>query len=509
MTGPDEKDRTRPAVTEQEQAEITQFLSTPGELGPGAPEVRTTHISRLFLTPDRVFKQKRALRLPFLDFADFQARRDACAREVELNRRTAPDLYLGVRTVTREPRGALALDGTGPAVDWLVEMMRFDETGLADRAVRDGRFGAAKVRALADLIIAFHDKIDQRPDKGGAEAMKRTIRDLAATLGNADQRELAFYAEELAPPLLRASTVHHDLLDDRRAHGFVRQCHGDMHLGNICLINDQPTPFDCIEFNDDIACVDVLYDLAFPVMDLVHADHRAAASLLLSRYLAATEDYGGLALMPLFLGSRALVRTMAEGLAGRDEAARAYAQTADRLRRPMRPRVVAVGGLSGSGKSSVAAALAPALGPGPGAVVLRSDEIRKRLFGRKPEDRLGPEAYDPEVSRRVFDRMKAHATTALWSGWPVVLDATFMSSALRHEMEQLAADARVRFHGLWLDAPADVLRARVAGRTGDASDADVAILDRQLQADIGRMDWPRIDASGGIREVTANARAAL
>lgn len=495
--------------SEREQKEVTDFLSRPGILGDEQPESRTTHISRLFFTETRAFKLKRALTLPFLDFAPPEKRRAAAEREISLNRRTAPDIYLGVRTVTREADGSLALDGAGPAIDWLVEMRRFDDSQLCDRLARDGRFDAGMARELADLLIDFHGRIENRPDKGGHKAMATSIQDLAAALIQSGEPVLGQFAEELGPPLLRACSNQRQMLEDRRMAGMVRQCHGDMHLGNLCVIDGAVTAFDCIEFNDDIACVDVLYDLAFPAMDLVHFGLRPEAQALLNRYLAATRDYDGLALMPLFLAGRALVRTMAEGLAGNVEAARAYATLSDQLRRPPRPRLVAVGGLSGTGKSSVAYRLALDLADGPGAAVVRSDEIRKRMFGRAPEDRLQPAAYASDISRRMYTRMTADASRALAAGWPVIADATFMAPADREAVETTARDASMAFTGLWLEAPTDVLRERVTGRIGDASDADVAVLERQLQVDVGEVGWTRIDASGTIEATAAAAARAL
>ncbi len=496
-------------TSEADQAEVVAFLDRPGVLGPGPVEHRTTHISRLFLTPTRAFKLKRALTLPFLDFATPARRRDAAEREVSLNRRTAPDTYLGVRTVTREADGSLALDGAGPAIDWLVEMQRFDDKLTADRLAADGRFGLAEANALGDLLIAFHDSIEKRPDKGGYKAMVRAIQDLATSLANAPNRALGVLAEELVPPLLKLAERHREVLEGRRVAGMVRQCHGDMHLGNLCLVKGRLTAFDCVEFNDDIACVDVLYDLAFPVMDLVHFGLRAEAQAVFNRYLAATRDYGGLALMPLFLGTRALVRTMAEGLAGHIEAARAYGTLADTLRHAPRPRLVAVGGLSGTGKSSVAYALALHLAAGPGAAVLRSDEIRKRMFDKLPEQRLGVDAYRSAVSRKMYARMAGDARHALTAGWPVVADATFMAPGDRDAIEAVARDAGVSFTGLWLDAPAEALRERVAKRASDASDADVAVLARQLEVDVGTVTWTRIDASADKASVAAAATEAL
>ena len=502
---------TPEAVTSEDaQAPVAAFLAAPGTLSPAIPEIRTTHISRLFFTPDRVFKQKRAIKLPFLDFSDPATRADAAAREITLNRRTAPGIYLGLRSITRDADGALALDGTGDAIDWLVEMRRFDDSLLADRLAKEGRLSLSHVRSLADQIITFHETIEKRPDMGGHAAMWTSIRDAVTALFGTTETSLA---EELGPPLLTLCDHNRESLDNRRAASFVRQCHGDMHLGNICIIEEKAVPFDCIEFNDRIACVDVLYDLAFPVMDLLHFGLDHHANLLLNRYLAATRDYRGLACMPLFLAARAFVRTMVESLSGNAAGALEYAKLAERLRHTPAPRLVAVGGLSGTGKSSVAQALALQLAPqssnSAGAVILRSDEIRKRLFSQMPEDPLPTTAYHRDVSGRVFDRMMEDALLTLKAGWPVILDTTFMAADLRHRVEQLARNANVGFTGLWLDAPADILRERVTKRTGDASDAGVEVLNRQLEADLGDIGWTRIDAQGDPEDVVGRAAHAL
>jgi aminoglycoside phosphotransferase family enzyme/predicted kinase len=498
-----------PVISEETQGPIAAFLEKPGVLSPDTPEVRQTHVSRLFFTGTRVFKQKRALKLPFLDFTEPPARKDAAAREILLNRRTAPDIYLGVRTVTRAADGTLYLDGEGEAVDWLVEMRRFDDRRLGDRLAADGHLSLAHIKSLADQITTFHDAIETRQDMGGHAAMWTAIRDAMTALAGADDRNLASLAEELGPPLLTLCDHDRHPLDDRRAAGFVRQCHGDMHLGNICVMDGTPVPFDCIEFNDRIACVDVLYDLAFPVMDLLHFGLAPHANLLLNRYLAATRDYRGLASMPLFLAARAFVRTMVEGLSGNAKGALGYARLADRLRHPQKPCLVAVGGLSGTGKSSVAQLLAPRLSDTARTIILRSDEIRKRLFDRLPENPLPPEAYRPEASRKVFDRMMEDARLTLEAGWPVILDTTFMAPALRQRAQDLARAANVPFRGLWLDAPANTLRDRVASRTGDASDAGVEVLNRQLEVDLGDITWARIDAGGDPADVAARAADAL
>ena len=258
----------------------------------------------------------------------------------------------------------------------------------------------------------------------------------------------------------------------------MRLCHGDLHLGNICVVDGRPLLFDCIEFSEDIASIDVLYDLAFLLMDLDHRGHRDFANLVLNRYLDLTgEDAGetgGLAAMPLFLALRALIRahvtaTKAEhGWGGVDRAAafaevRAYLGEAEAALIPSAPRLIAIGGLSGTGKSTLAAKIAPALGPPPGARWLRSDVTRKLLFGTDPETKLPPEAYAPDITERVYRDLCAGAAAALRAGYPAVIDAVALRADERRAFAAVAAAAGVPFTGLWLEAPAERLMARVCG----------------------------------------------
>ena len=310
---------------------------------------------------------------------------------------------------------------------------------------------------------------------------------------------------------------HADLLDSRRASGHVRQCHGDLHLRNIVLIGGAPVLFDAIEFNDRIACTDVLYDVAFLVMDLLRTGSAAHATVFLNRYLETHDELDGLALMPLFLACRAAVRakvTAMEARLSRGEAAerdralaRTYLEEAEAFLRPSRPRLIAIGGLSGTGKTTLAARLAPGLGAAPGAIVVRSDVIRKRLFGLPPETRLGPEGYTAEVSHQVYASLAARATSALEAGYTVMADAVFADPQKRFSIETAARAAEVPFTGLWLDAPVEMMRARVASRTSDASDATVNVVERQAHKSPGHVAWHRVDAGDGPDETERRARA--
>ena len=480
-----------------DQSQVVAFLSCPEAFNAGPVTHIETHISHVFLAGTRAYKLKRAIKFSFVDYSTPARRRRMAEREVALNRRTAPELYLGVVPVTGID-GHLALGGRGRPIDWLVVMKRFDQDALLDRlAERDGLTPEA-MDVLADRIATFHARARTRRTFGGADAM-------AETFANAARELERFTGDMFAKPDLSRLTAgvgqaieHHcRLLDERRAAGFVRQCHGDLHLGNICLLDGRPTPFDAIEFSDAIACVDVLYDLAFLLMDLIAHDARGLANRVLNRYLEATEDFAGLALLPLFLSCRAAIRAMALALTGdpaKADRAKDYLRHALALLAAPAPRLIAVGGLSGSGKTTLARALALALAPGVGAVHVRSDVIRKRLFGARPETELPQSAYDPQVSARVFARMHHQARTALTAGQVVILDATHMAAALRRRVEDLAKTQGVPFAGLWLDAPVDALAARATARAGDASDADATIVHRQAQSELGRITWTRVSA---------------
>ena len=309
------------------------------------------------------------------------------------------------------------------------------------------------------------------------------------------------------------------MLEKRRAQGQVRRCHGDLHLRNICLFEGRPTLFDAIEFDDAMTCIDVYYDLAFLLMDLDHRRLGAMANLALNRYLERQEDYRGLQALPLFLSLRAAVRAIVgmqaaahQAPAGRRHAkvaARAYFDAAREYLVLKRPCLVAIGGLSGSGKTSLARRLAPALGNAPGAVHLRSDVVRKRLMGKDPLTRLPPEAYTGAVSERVFTSLRTTAREVLSAGHAVVLDAVYTRPDRRRELAALARELNVPFHGFWLEAPGETLVARVSARTGDASDATADVVHSQLSAETGDMTWHRLDATLPIEQLAVRAAESM
>ena len=374
---------------------------------------------------------------------------------------------------------------------------------------------------LAVAIAEFHRGAEPRRDHGGRAGMT-----WVAT-GNADG--FARFGEallnqgtcqQLTADTLREIERHAALLEIRRAGGLVRQCHGDLHLRNIVLLDGRPTLVDAIEFNDEIGCTDVLYDLAFLLMDLWRRQLPRHANAVWNGYLAETGDHSGISLMPLFLSCRAAVRAKTSVTAARLQsdatasgelvrAAQDYLTKALQFLRRPPASIVAIGGFSGTGKSTLARALAAAVGPPPGAIVLRSDELRKRLCGVSTFKRLEPEHYSAESSHRVYAALTAQAAAIVRSGYSAIVDAVFARPDDRTALERAAAAAGVPFFGSWLQAPESILVKRLRSRALDASDADAGVLHIQEAQSAGQISWQRLGASAGADAVLARAASHL
>ena len=427
------------------------------------------------------------MRLPFIDFTHLPTRAHAAQRELELNRAWAPTLYRDVIAVTEGTTGP-ELGGSGRVIDHVVRMARVAEGDFLDVRAKQGALSPELLDGLADMVAAMHNTLPPA-DNNDLEALLRVTRgnlDTARVAGLPEDRVSAW---EIAVEARLAA--HAGDLAQRDAAGFVRRCHGDLHLGNLCLFDGKPTAFDALEFSEDMATIDTGYDLAFLLMDLDLRLGRPAANRVMNRYLARRPDFGMLALMPIFLSLRALIRAHVYGNSGRDW--RPYLDYAEAVLAPPPPVAIGIGGLPGSGKSTIARALAPHIGPAPGAVILRSDEIRKRLAGVPPEQRLPESAYTTASGRAVAETMLADFATALRAGHAAIADQTFIDPATR--AAALRASGDVPFFGFWLSAPPDVLRARVAARHGDSSDATVAVLNLMLQSPPNAGNWREIDGT--------------
>ena len=497
-------------MTDQDQGEVIEFLMRPETLADGCTEVRKveTHASFVFIGKARAIKLKRAIKYPFMDFSTVEIRRQFSHDEIRVNRRTAPGLYRGAIPITRRADGGLELDGSGEAVDWVIDMDRFDEDTLFDRKASRGELNRRLMEDLAEEVARFHKVAEPRDDFTGRGWVNDTLVSNEASYAQFSGGTLA--AERVAQfNRLQREEFEHlgDLLDERQTAGFVKECHGDLHLRNIFLANGRASIFDGIEFNKTFSIIDVFYDLAFLLMDLDRRDLRRLASIVLNRYMDAAWDTEGLRLMPLFLSMRASARAhvAAVGVAGATEA-----DVADRLRVESveyhdmafryldvaKPQLVAVGGLSGSGKSRMGRELASFVGAAPGARIVRTDVIRKRLAGVDPLTKLGPDGYTPEMSERTYAAFYDETRKALETGQSVIADAVFSKPEERAVIADVARDMDVPFNGLWLEAPREIMEFRVTKRRRNVSDADAGVVRRQLDYDLGEITWDRIDSSG-------------
>lgn len=516
------------------QASVIAFLSSAATYGVGPTKVERieTHGALVFLAGGDVYKIKRAVAYPYMDFSTLELRHAALARELEVNQPHAPDIYLGLVPVTREGDGSLALAGRGPLVEWALHMRRFPQTDLLSSIANARGIDAPLARRLADAVCACHRScaVHKLPDAAGAmeDVIGGLVDGLASSRDLFDPAAVERFAANCRSRLASVA----GLLRRRASAGHVRRCHGDLHLSNIVQWRGEPTLFDAIEFDETLAIIDTLYDLAFLLMDLERRGQRVAANIVLNRYLWRSQDpldLEGLAALPLFLALRAGIRAMvtaeraelmAEAAAdvGSPASTRptksttsavAYFDAALAYLAPAAPCVVAVGGMSGTGKSTLAARLAPTLGAAPGALHLRSDLERKALSGIGETDRLPPESYTAESSRRVYAALMEKARMTLAAGHAVVVDAALLADDERRQIEAVAAEQRVPFAGLWLQAREDVLVSRVAARVGDASDATPDVVHKQAAWSSGPGNWIAIDAGGSAAETLNAALSAL
>ena len=475
-----------------EQAEAAKFLR---DLAGSDPV--ETHISLVFVGADTVWKLKKAVRLAFLDFTSLDARHRFALRELELNASAAPGLYRDVVPIVRGPGDALTLgdahDTTRPVVDWVLRMARVPADDFLDAIAAAGGLTPALLDALGDAVAAYHHALPAVTGTDPAAAMRDV------TSGNVqsaiDAGLPADAVQDWQNCLLVALDGIAPWLAERLRAGFVRRAHGDLHLGNLCLWHGRPVPFDALEFDEAMATIDLGYDLAFLLMDLDQRVTRRAANHVLNRYVARTGDAALTRGLPVFLSLRAMVRAHVEAKRGHAADASRYLSAAARYLRVEPPMVVAIGGLPGTGKSTLARAIAPELGRAPGALVLRSDEIRKHMHGVPPEHRLPQSAYSEAASEAVFATLTEMVRNVANGGHAVIADATFIDPRHRAMVAAAAQGAGLRFVGLWLEAPLPLLEARIAARQHDASDATVAVLHAIGSANPQAGDWIAVDAS--------------
>ena len=508
---------------ERDRRAVIDFLTDPATHG-GVERIERfeTHGNFVFLAVTEAFKIKRAVRFDYMDFSTLEKRRVACLREVEVNQRCGGDLYLACVPIRRSSSGRLSFNGDGEIVEWAVKMRRFDQADLFSTLAQRGKIDADLAKQLARAVYDCHESAHPAAPTSGTACFQDLTSSILGALavsnlfGKADTSRLA---AGLNRQLNRAASV----LDERARRGFVRRCHGDLHLTNIVLWRGRPALYDALEFDEALATIDALYDLAFLLMDLDFRGLRSAANTVLNEYLwRGNQDWDlrGLAGLPLFQTLRAAIRARVtvdraaqeHGQARNADVARArlYLETALVYVEPTPPQLVAVGGLSGNGKTTLAAALAPCTGSAPGAVHLRSDLERKALAGVEVLERLPESAYTAEAHRRVYASLRDKAKMILAANYSVIVDAVYDAESDRDEIEATARALGVPFRAFWLEADAHKLLARVAARHKDASDATPAIVQAQLGLHTGRLSaaWKPLNAGASGQETLRLAMAA-
>lgn len=465
-----------------------------------AVEVIETHISSVLLAGEYAYKLKKPVDLGFVDFSMLARRRHFCDEEIRLNRRSAPTLYLDVVPITRSrTSAALRIGGDGTVIDYAVRMRRFPRDARLDQMAQLGTLDAPLIDQLADTIAAFHLRCNVAPSDrtfGAPDQIRRwtmdNLRELQRLTPDPSQRQRI---ERLARWTEAEFARRAPVFAERRASGHVRECHGDLHLGNLVLIEGQPVPFDCIEFNPQLRFIDVMSDVAFTWVDLIDHGLPRLAWRLLNRYLEATGDYAGLATLRFYAVYRALVRAKVAlirrgqpGIAATEreideQASARYLTVAENLTQETRARMVLTCGVTGSGKTTVSQHLLELLG----ALRVRSDVERKRLAGIAVTDHahigISSALYDAPTTRRTYEQLMRAAIVIVDSGFPAIVDATFLRRADRATFCELAEQLGAQPTIVFCQAARETLHARVAARVArgtDASDATLDVLTHQL-----------------------------
>ncbi|MBO6890514.1 MAG: AAA family ATPase [Roseibium sp.] len=489
------------------------------------PEVKRidTHANIVFLVGSLAYKVKRAVTFPFLDYSTLALREDACKAEISFNKPNAPQIYREALPITREADGSLQLNGSGAPIEWVIQMNRFERAQELDVIAEDAVIEDPLSKDLADMMVRAHADAPLRDGQGFYDELATYV----------EQNDVAFREHPELFPAERVrhltetsrsvlSTIH-ELILLRGEHGLIRRCHGDAHLRNIVMIEDHPVLFDAVEFSDAIATGDVLYDLAFLLMDLWERGQRRAANRVFNRYLDTSPSglhAEGLAALPFYLMMRAAIRSKIAASSAQNQAdpaqkaaqqelAKTYFDYALAFLDPSQPKLIAIGGFSGTGKTTLAYDIAPELGRAPGARVLRTDVARKRRLNIAELETAPASAYTLEASQSIYKELDASIQSILSAGHSAIYDAVFAAESERKTVQSVAAHVEADFQGLWLTAPRDTLLARVAARAGDASDATADVVEKQLGYDLGQMSWAIVEAGGTGAATARNAREIL
>ena len=506
-------------IIEATQRPVYNFLSTPMNRSDGSTYITTsinpeidpveiinTHSAHLFLHKAIVYKIKRSIAYSYLDMTSLASRELLCKRELEINKPVLPNIYLDVVPIIRSADGSLSFDQHGEVVEWVLRMNRFNEHQVLDTMAREGQLTVELTHRLGIALAEFHAKLDTKVVTDGHERIAEVVHELIYEF-SVLENPLACHAVSLFSKLaLMHLNKNQKLLNSRASDGYIKRCHGDLHLRNVLVQNGTPVPFDALEFNERMATTDILYDLAFMIMDLSHRGLREHENNVLNAYLLHSDPANtvALALLPLFLGCRAGIRAMTTAQAAAanlqnsvalSTEASKYLHAATNYMSVKPATLLAVGGLSGTGKSTIAKQLPTHLAASPGAVLLRSDAERKAALGMPEYDVLPTENYTAESANANYQRLSIKAAGALSAGYSVVVDATFLDQRQQRHFEALARSTCSKFIGIWLSAPLEILRNRIVERKSDASDATIGVLEEQFRNDHTAPGWHQIDVN--------------
>jgi len=483
-----------------------------------------THGATVLLGRDHAIKIKKPVLFDHMDYSTSEKRRDFCNREVDLNRRTAPELYLGVFAIYKQSNAEFSLSGTDKPVDYFIKMQRFADGNRLDNVSSREGLSALLCEQLCNAVVNFHKNLPSIENGASIPDFHSVIEQNFLQLDDYcpdlfRQKDVSKYRRNLHSVFDALKPVEHKRLNE----GWIRAGHGDLHLQNICLFDGKPLLFDAIEYEDDFVVGDVFYDLCFLLMDLWHRNHKQAANQIFNQYIhkmgwtTADNNLDILLLLPFFMTMRAGIRTHVAAsryLQSDDGTAKDLFANEARLLlnssllylKKTEPQIVAIGGFSGSGKSTLAANLASHVGSTPGALHIRSDVVRRMLIGWDDYSPMPQSAYTTAQSQAVYEHMQVLARRVVIAGHSVILDAVLDRRQDRQEFEKIAQDLDVPFKGIWLKVDRNVMAERIEGRTRDASDATVEVMLAQIQRQIEAVtDWMTLEANGSEIEITQEA----
>ncbi len=490
------------------EQKLLKFLSNPESYPHSCQHIvhRETHISHVLLTGPYAYKVKKPLKLDFLDFSSVQKREAACQHELERNLFYAPELYLDVVPIFFSGDD-FSFEGSGNPVEWALKMKEFDEDLLFSRLLKQGRLEEGHIERFCYSIARIQKNAKERPECWGELEIERLCNENIESCrvrleDEAEQGMLKEIATHTRMEIFKKS----ELLK-RRQQTHVKLLHGDLHLSNICIFQGKEIAFDCIEFNDAYASCDSIADIAFLLMDLLKNKRQDLYQRALNSYLESSDDYEGLTLLPLYISYRAMVRAKVRAIKdSNDPEIHEYLKLArSAFSEKAAPFVVAIGGVSGSGKSTIARALAKKLK----MLHLRSDFIRKSLLGIEPLETAPDTAYSSQMSEKTYEAMLQRAKLALEAGFPVILDATYIEDGRRSAIFQFAKSLGIPFYGFFCSLPDEMAHERIEKRTGDVSDADTSVLKRQLQHMGEISDWNILDVSTSLEKSVSEIERVL